>query len=90
MPNRQSAVKSLKQTLKRTRRNKGVKTRLKTETKMFDRAVERRDVAEAEKQIQVLTKLLQQAAAKGVVHKNAASRRQSRLTRRLNEVKASA
>ena len=87
MPHRPAAKKSLKQDEKRRRRNKGVKTRLHGQTREFKRALERQDVQKAEGQLQLLVKSLHQAAAKGVLHRNTARRRQSRLSRRFNEVK---
>ena len=90
MPHRKSAQKHLRKSVERKQRNRGVKSRLKTETGKFQRALERRDVREAEGRMQQVTKLLQQAASKGVIHKNKAARRESRLASRLNQVRSTA
>ena len=90
MPQRKAAKKSLKQDVERQRRNKGVKTRLSTGTKEFERALERGDLKDAEQQAQQLTKLLHQAAAKNVIQKRTAARRQGRMTKKLNAAKSSA
>lgn len=84
MPQRPAAKKSVKQNKKREKRNSSVKSRLTTETRKFERAVEREDQEEAQEQLNLVTKLLHQAAAKGVIHKNKAARRQSQLQKSLD------
>ncbi|MHC4479756.1 MAG: 30S ribosomal protein S20 [Planctomycetota bacterium] len=87
MPHRQSAKKRLRQTGKRTLRNKQVKSRLRTEQNKFDHMLERGDLQEAERQISLLTKLYHQAANRKVVEKNRAARKQAQFQRRLNEAR---
>ncbi len=84
MPQRPSAVKSLRKNLDRRRRNRSVKSRLRTETVKFERAVERGDAEEAGKQLELVTKLLHRAAAGNAMHENTAARTLSRLQARLN------
>ena len=72
MPNLASAKKRLRQNTKRKLVNQIVKTRIKTETK---KALESGDVKAAASQID-------RAAAKGIIHKNAAARKKSRLAKR--------
>ncbi len=86
MAHRESAKKSLRQNEKHRLRNKAVKSRLTTETRRFERALERADVEQASAQLDLLTKLLHKASAKGVMHSNTAARRQSRLQKHLNEL----
>ena len=88
MPQRPSAKKSVRQNKKRQLRNKSVRSRLTTETRKFERAIERGDLDAARQQLDVLTKLLQQAATKGVLHQKTAGRRQARYQKRLNEAAA--
>jgi small subunit ribosomal protein S20 len=45
------------------------------------------DLEAAEQQLRLCEKKLMQAAAKGTIHKNAASRKVARLTKRFNEAK---
>lgn len=90
MPHRPAAIKSLKQDRKRRLRNKSVKSRLRTEQNKFDRMLERGDVEAAGAQLSLLTKLLQQAAAKNVIHANRAARTQAQFQDRFNEVSARA
>jgi small subunit ribosomal protein S20 len=88
MPHRKSAIKTLRQNRKRNLRNKAVKSRLRTEQNKFARMVERGDVDEAAKQLSLLTKLLQRAAGKNVIHPNKAARQQALLQKRLNQARA--
>jgi len=66
-------------------RNKAVKSRIRTETREFERAIERADAEQARTQLQLLTKLLHKASAKGVLHTRTAARRQARLQKHFNE-----
>ena len=85
MPHRQCARKALRQNATRRLRNKGVKSRLGTETRKFLRAVERGNVQEAKGQLSLLTKLLQKASAKGIMHANTVARRQARLQKSFSQ-----
>lgn len=62
-------------------RNKAVKAELKTRVKNATKAVGGENEADAFK---VAQKRLDMAASKGVIHKNAAARRVSRLAKKLN------
>ncbi len=84
MPQRPSAKKALRQNKKRRTRNKAAKSRLTTETRKFERALERGEVEDARGQLKVLTKRLHKAAAKGLLHANTAARKQARLQKHLN------
>ncbi len=86
MPNRPSALKRLKQDKKRRRRNRVVKSRLRTEENKFRRLIERGDADEAERQLAVLTRLLHRAASKNVIHANKSARKQAQYQRRLSEL----
>jgi len=88
MPNRPAALKTLRRDAKRTLRNKATKSRLRTEQNKFNRMIERGDVAEAEQQLRLLTKLYQRAASKNILHPNRAARKQSQFQRALSELKA--
>ncbi len=86
MPHRKSAFKTLKQDMKRRVRNRSVKSRLRTETNKFERMLERGDVADATQQMSLLTKLIQRAATRHVIHANKAARMQAQFQSRLNGV----
>lgn len=90
MPHRPAALKSLRQDRKRSLRNKSIKSRLRTEQNKFAHMLERGDPEAAEQQVNLLTKLYQQAAARHVIHANQAARKQAQLQKRLNALKPQA
>ena len=65
-------------------RNKAVKSELKTRVR---NAVEAAGTADAAAALSAAAKRIDKAASKGVIHKNAAARRKSRLAKRLNAAK---
>lgn len=87
MPNIKSAKKRVKVTATKTLINKTFKSGLKTEIKKADLAVEANAENKAEA-VRVAVKKLDQAAAKGILHKNAAARKKSALVRKLNAAQA--
>jgi small subunit ribosomal protein S20 len=76
-----SAVKRNRQNLKRRARNRGVQARVRTEIRKLREIVAGGDQAAAEAELRVAVKDLNKAATKGVIHRNAASRRIARLSR---------
>jgi small subunit ribosomal protein S20 len=83
MPNTKSAKKRLRQSLERRARNRAVKSSLKTQIKKVNSAVEGGDAAATDSELRAAAKKLDQAAAKGVIHRNKASRLKSRLAARV-------
>ena len=81
MANIKSQKKRILTDAKRAERNKAVRSELKTRTKAAVRDVGTDDGAEA---LRLAVKRLDMAAAKGVIHKNQAARRKSRLMRKVN------
>lgn len=81
MANIRSQKKRNRQNEKRRVRNKSVRTELKTRVKNAREAVVAGDES-APELVRVAQKRLDKAAAKGVIHKNAAARRTSRLMKR--------
>ena len=81
-----SAKKRIRQNVKRRARNKWRKGRVKDAIRDFDEAIRAGDKKKAAQQLQVVYKQLDQVAAKGTIHKNAAARRKSRLAKKLNEI----
>ena len=88
MANIKSAKKRIRVIDKKTARNRRVKGHLKAVIKNFEKALAAGDMATAADKLRLAEKKLMQAAAKGTIHKNAASRKVSRLTKRLNSAKA--
>ena len=87
MPNIKSAKKRVKVTQVKTLRNKAFNSALKTELKKVNAAVEANDDNKAEA-VRLAVKKIDQAVAKGILHKNNAARKKSALTRKLNGAKA--
>lgn len=90
MPIMKSAKKRLRQNIKRNLRNRSRKSALKTQIKNFLGVVKEGNVQAAEKELRLAIKKLDKAAAKGILHKNTASRKKSRLTKKLNKIKTAA
>ena len=85
MPNKKSAKKELKKSIKRQEANLFVKKEIKELTKTARKAVTSKE-AEAKALVQKTMKALDKAAQKGVIKKNTAARRKSRLHKKLNSV----
>jgi len=85
--NIKSQIKRNKQNEKRRIRNKAVRSELRTRTKSAITAADTgaENVAEAER---LAMKRIDKAANKGVIHKNAAARRKSRLAKRVAAAQA--
>ena len=80
MANIKSQIKRNRQNEKARLRNKAVRSELKTRVKSAVSAAGTENEAEA---LRLAVKRIDKAAAKGVIHKNAAARKKSRLTRRI-------
>jgi small subunit ribosomal protein S20 len=81
-----SALKQWKQSETRRVRNHAVKSALRTQMKKVLAAVEKKDVKVSQEQLAAAYALLDRAAGKGVIHKNAADRHKARLAARVNAV----
>ena len=88
MANVKSAKKRIKVIDKKTARNRRVKGHFKAVLKGFDAALEAGNMVEAKELLVKAEKKLNQAAAKNVIHKKAASRKVSRLNKRFNKANA--
>ena len=87
MPNTKSAKKDLLTNQRNRLRNQSVKSRLKTLRTKAQAAIAA-DVATSEAAVKLALKAFDSAATKGVIHKNTAARRKSRLMKRLNAANA--
>ncbi|NMB25106.1 MAG: 30S ribosomal protein S20 [Firmicutes bacterium] len=85
MANIASAKKRIGVTQRQTVRNRAVRSKFRTAIKRFEKALEAEDMAKAEELLQVAITEIDRAASKGVIHRNQAARRKSRLTKRLNK-----
>jgi len=83
-----SALKRYRQSLVRRERNRQVKGGIRKSVKRVHAAVDAGDLDTAQEWLQITVNRLDKAAAKGVIHKNNAARRKSRLTRLVNRTAA--
>lgn len=83
MPNTESAKKRHRQSEVRRERNRAAKTRLKNVLRKFRETVANSKLDEAKAMSVAVTKLLDQSAAKGFIHRNKASRLKSRMSHAL-------
>lgn len=86
MANIKSAKKRVLVIKKKTLVNKIANTKLKTVIKKFNAAVASGDKAAAEAAYKEAVKRVDQAAARGIIHKNAAAHKKSQFTKQLNEI----
>ena len=83
MANIKSAKKRVKVIATKTARNKATKSALKTAIKKAYFAVDT-NADNKQEAVRFAIKKLDQASAKGILHKNTAARRKSNLAKRLN------
>lgn len=79
-----SAVKRHKQSEVRRIKNKAVKSSVRTSAKKYVASVQLKDTASSETLLRALTKELDTAARKGIIAKNAAARKKSRMQKLFN------
>lgn len=85
-----SAKKRLRQNLERRTKNRAVRSELKTQIKKIREAVKSGDLAKADSEARVAATKFDRAAAKRVIHKNAASRTKSRVSAYIKAAKQKA
>ena len=86
MPNIKSAKKRVKVISAKTLQNKMFKSQLKTTVKKFRAAVESGDKEAAKTAYAAAVKKVDQAAAKGLLHKNNAAHKKSEFTLLINKM----
>jgi small subunit ribosomal protein S20 len=86
MANIKSAKKRILVTKTKTAQNRIIKSALKTAIKKFEAAAATSNTEEANTLFVKVTKALDMAAQKGVVHKNMAARKKSRLAAKLKAI----
>lgn len=84
MPNIKSAKKRVLVNATKAANNKAANSALKTAVKKANAAIEANDADKAEV-VKVAVKKLDQAAAKGLIHKNNAAHKKSQLVNKLNK-----
>ena len=86
MPNIKSAKKRVIVTKTKTMQNKIFKTQLKTDIKKYQAAIAEGNTESAQATYKIAVKKIDQAAARGIIHKNAAARKKSQFTKALNNM----
>ena len=88
MANTKSAIKRVRQDQRKRKVNQVHRSRARTMVKRTRRLIDAGQFDEAEDMAQRAASALDRAAQKGILHKNSASRRKSRLMKRLNEARS--
>jgi small subunit ribosomal protein S20 len=83
MAHHKSAEKRIRQTPKRTLRNKARVSEIKTEVKKAETAIASGDKVAAAAALKAAQPVMQRGVSKGVMHRNTVARKISRLTKRL-------
>ena len=84
MANIKSQIKRNRQNEAQRARNKTVRSALKTRVKRFEQVVESGDAEAAKEEYRLTAQALDKAASAGIIHKNKAANKKSRLARRLS------
>ena len=87
MPNIKSAKKRVKVAAKKNLHNRIIKSGVRTAVKKYEGSLAD-DTANAAAVLSTTVSAIDKAAAKGVIHKNAANRKKARLAKRLNKATA--
>ena len=87
MANIQSAKKRVKVSEKKNLHNRIIKSGMRTSIRKFDTAVAA-DPNNAGALLSETTAVIDKAASKGVIHKNAANRKKARVAKQLNKAAA--
>lgn len=84
MATHKSAEKRMKQSEERRKRNVSTRTHVKTRIKAVLKAVEEKDLEKSSESLVKARLVIAKASSKGILHKNNAARKISRLTRKVN------
>ena len=83
-----SAQKRHRQSVKRQARNTAIRSRVRTSVRRLREAIAAGNAAEAAERLASATRVINKAATKGVLHRNTASRKISRLALAVRKLKA--
>ena len=86
MPNIKSAKKRVLVSKVNNAKNRAAKTEMKTMIKKFDAAVAEGNREQADSAYQAAVQSIDKAAGKGILHKNAAARKKSQITLKMNKL----
>ena len=85
MANHKSALKRNRQSIARRDRNRACKSQVKTAIRKVSDAIEQKSIDEAQEALKNAIPVICNASVKGAIHKKNASRKVSRLTKRVNK-----
>jgi small subunit ribosomal protein S20 len=88
MAHRRSSIKKIRTDKRRREHNLRVISELKTTARKLGALILSKKADEAGQQSRVFFSKLDKAVKKGIIHKNRASRRKSRVTLKINSLKA--
>ncbi|MGO0122009.1 30S ribosomal protein S20 [Desulfothermobacter acidiphilus] len=86
---KKSSLKRLRQIRKRTLRNKALRTALKTVIKRFEDSLAQK-APDAESKLRLALRVIDRARTKGILHRNTAARKKSRLMRKFSQSRSQA
>jgi len=87
LPTVNAAYKALRSDVKKRNRNEAVMSELKTRSKKLESLITEKKSDEAKKYFTTFAVRYMQAASKGIIHKKTASRKISRLAKKINNIK---
>ena len=86
LANHKSALKRARQNINRRTRNRSAKTQIKNVVKDVQTAIDENAKEAALEKLNTAKSAIDDTASKGIIHKNTAARRISRLTKRVNAI----
>lgn len=89
MANHKSALKKMRQDEARRLRNKAYRTRYKSIVKAVEAAIKQRNIDAAKEAFHAAVSTIDRIASKGIIHKNKAARKKSRLAKKVNALSTS-
>ncbi len=88
MANHKSAEKRNRQAQVRRQRNRAIRSRMKTAIRNLNEAIDSGNADEAKTALATAVPVIAKTASKGTIHKKNASRKISRLTKKVNQLEA--
>jgi small subunit ribosomal protein S20 len=90
LANHKDALKRQRQNIKKRAQNRHYRSQMRNRIKRIEGALEEGDIARAEENFPLAVSMIQRIAQKGIIHKNQATRRVSRLSKAILNAKQSA
>ncbi|MBN1872467.1 MAG: 30S ribosomal protein S20 [Candidatus Omnitrophica bacterium] len=87
MPLHTAAYKAIRSDAKKRKRNEAIKSELKTIVKKIDGLIAQAKKDEARNYLKLVSAKFMRAASKNIIHKKNASRKISRLAKKINKIK---